>query len=132
MKKILIGCLVVGLFGGSVLAGMLPGGIKGTLDMKYENDQLDADQSVGTTKLTFKKGLTIGKAVITPYVFFENESYGGFFSSNRKESETAVGIDLLAFKNDNLKVTVGTLYEYEDNAVGDNDGLLTYKMKAEF
>jgi len=134
MKRMILLVLVFVLVSNvSVFAGVLPGGIQAVLEMKYEDDQLDADQSLGTAKLTLKKSMQLGSLNVTPYVFIEDESYEGFLSAaSRKETESAVGLDVLAFQNDRVKLTVGTLYEYENNVGTDDDGLLTLKMKAEF
>jgi len=135
MKNIVI-CLVLVMavsMGTSVLAGVLPGGVQGTLEFAFEDDRLDADSSLGKTKLTLKKALTLGKLSVTPYVYYEDESNDSIFSSaNRKETETAVGVDVVAFQNDAAKVTVSTIWEYEDNATGDDDALLIIKLKTEF
>jgi len=132
MKWILVIGLIV-VCGSGVFAGVLPGGIKGVLEIKHEDDRLDNDQTVMKSKLTLKKELDFMGAAVTPYVYYEDESYNGILSKdNRKETETAIGLDMVAMKNDFLKVTVGTAWEYEDNAAGDDDGLLILKFKADF
>jgi len=124
---------MVVLLGTSVFAGVLPGDIKTTLELSYEDDRLDADNSIGKTKLKFQKALTLGGLSVTPYIYYEDESTDSYFSSaNRKETETGMGADMVAFQNDAAKVTLSTIWEYEDNATGDDDGLLILKMKTEF
>jgi len=132
MRKTFV-CLIVLCVASVVFAGLLPGGIKGTLELAYEDDRADADQSLGKSKLTLKKPLTIRNLSVTPYVYYEDESNDGFFSSaNRKETETAIGVDVIALQNDSAKITLSTIWEYEDNATGDDDALLILKMKADF
>ncbi|MFH1826662.1 MAG: hypothetical protein ABH823_05180 [bacterium] len=132
MKKISI-CLLMFCFGSVAFAGVLPGGIKGSVELAYEDDRLDADSSLGKTKLTLKKPITIRDLSVTPYVYYEDESNDGFFSAaNRKETETAIGVDVIALQNDSAKITLSTIWEYEDNATGDDDALLILKMKADF
>jgi hypothetical protein len=127
-------CLaMVFLMSSSVFAGVLPGDIKTTLEITYEDDRLDADNSVGKTKLKFQKALALGSFSITPYIYYEDESTDSFFSSaDRKETETGIGADMVAFQNDAAKVTLSTIWEYEDNATGDDDALLILKLKTEF
>ena len=124
--------LFVLAFSTSVMAGVLPGGIKSTVELKYEDDHLDNDSSVGTSKITLKRPSDIAGVSVTPYIWLENESNNGFLTANRKETEAAVGIDIVVLKNEVVKLTVSPIYEYEDNAAGDDDALLTLKIKADF
>jgi len=131
MKKYLV-LLCLFVLSASAMAGMLPGGFKSTVELKYEDDRLDNDSSLGTGKLTIKRPAEIAGVSVTPYVWLENESNHGFFTGDRKETEVAIGIDFVAFKNQAAKITVSPIYEYEDNASGDDDALMTFKIKADF
>jgi hypothetical protein len=120
-------------FSAAAFAGMLPGGIKGSLEIKYEDDTLDDDLSLVVSKIKFERPSMLGALEITPYIYFEDESYKAPLSAaDNKETESALGFDLLAFKNDALKVKLGLEYQYENNASSDNDALLIYKLKADF
>jgi hypothetical protein len=136
MRKTILLFLVFGFLvycGSNAFAGLLPGGMKGTLEIKHEDDRLDDDRTVVKSKLTLKKELKVIGTTVTPYAHYEDESYEGILSSaNRKETETAVGLNVVALKNDMIKITLGTVWEYEDNASGDDDGLLIFKFKADF
>ncbi len=77
--------------------------------------------------------MTLGGLSVTPYIYYEDESNNSFFSSaDRKETETGMGVDIVAVQNDAAKVTVSTIWEYEDNATGDDDAMLILKLKTEF
>ncbi len=132
MKKIMISFGLIIFLSANVMAGILPGGIQGSVEIKYEDDQQDADQSLSKSKLTLKKPSEIAGLSIIPYVYFEDESYDGILSADRKETESAIGLDVVAFKSDLIKITFGTIYAYEDNATGDDDALLIFKTKADF
>lgn len=115
------------------LAGILPAGIKGELEIKHEDDRLDADRSLVKSKLTFKRPSELFGAGVTPYVYFEDESYQGIMAgADQKETEAAVGVDVLALSNDAVKLTLGLIYEYEHYPGGDDDALIIYKVKAAF
>ena len=135
MRKIKF-CLVlmIGLcLSTQVLAGSLPGGFQGSLEIKYEDDRLDPDRSLVKSKFTLKRPMEIGTVNVTPYVYFEDESYEGIMSgTDRKETESAIGFDVLALSSDLAKVTLGLIYEYEYNVSGDDDALFIYKIKMDF
>ncbi len=133
MKKIVLFSLMIALFAGASYAKLMPGDITTVLDINHETDYLDADQTLIKTKLTFKKAIENKGVSYTPYIYVEDESYEMIWSSkNRKESETGIGIDIVAYNTSLLKVTMGAAYEYEYNSGGDDDALGILKLKAEF
>jgi len=132
MGKVVIGFLVVMCISLPVFAGVLPLGLVGNVSMKYEDDQLDADQSLGTTIIKFKRPWKVGRMPVTPYVHYKDESYGGFLLANKKLTESAIGINIVPFVNDKIKISFDTFYEYENNASSDDDGLLAWKIGVDF
>ena len=116
----------------AVFAGSLPGGLKGSLEIEYEDDLLDADKSLSKSKLTLMKPMVMGGVDVIPYAYFENETYEGLLAGERKETEVAVGFDVVPLKNELTQLTLGAAYEYEDNAVGDDDALFILKVKLDF
>lgn len=131
--RLLMALLIVGfvLMNGA-FAGVLPGGFTGVLEVTYEDDRLDSDMSLGKSKITFKRPMQVGEVSVTPYVYMEDESNDGIWSSNCKETESAIGVDFVALKNDSVKMTLSTIYEYEYNAGTDDDALAIIKLKTEF
>ena len=133
MKKVVVCLCLVFMFCSVAFAGVLPGGMKGTASVAYEDDQLDPDGTLIKTKFKFKKDVLLGDLPLTPYVWIEDESYHSPLSIvNRKELDSAIGLDIQAFKDENYKLTLTFEYEYQDNIGTDNDGLLTFKTAVDF
>lgn|GEM_PF-2216029 len=133
MTKTCLFLLVVTLvLGSSAWAGSLPAGLKGSLEIKNEDDLLDADRSYSVSKLTIKRPMVMGGVDVVPYTYFESEIYEGVLVGERKETEMAVGFDVVPLKNELTQLTVGAAYEYEDNPTEDDDALFILKVKLDF
>lgn len=133
MNKTCLLLLILALgMNSAVFAGSLPGGLKGSLEITYEDDLLDADRSLSRSKLTIKKPLVMGGMDVIPYAYFENEMYEGIMAGERKETEAAAGFDVVPLKNELTQLTLGAAYEYENNAAGDDDALFILKVNLDF
>ncbi len=133
MKKIFLLLLVIALvMGSSAWGGSLPAGLKGSLEIKNEDDLLDADRSYSKSKLTIMKPMVMGGMDVIPYAYFQSEIYEGVLVGERKETEMAAGFDVIPLKNELTQLTLGAAYEYEDNPTEDDDALFILKVKLDF
>lgn len=118
--------------GAVAYAGMLPWGLTSTLQIRWEDERLDADPSVGKAKIYIRRPFEIGKLNITPNLYYEYQSYDGFLSHDRfKEADLGILFDIIAFNNEMVKITVSPGFEYQNNCAANDDSLMILQLKAD-
>lgn len=130
MRKNTLIFIVLLSISAAAFAGVLPWGLTSTMLIRWEDDRLDADPSVGKARLTLKKPVQAGNVNFCTQVYYQYDAYDSFLTSSHKETDIGILFDFLTVDNEAVKLTVSPGYEYQDCS-GNKDGLMLLQVKAD-